>query len=126
MSNLFDSAIDRKRIEPTPKETLNLKPDERKAVSDIFMDFPTGFAGETLLVEVDYKSGGKEEFSKVMAALHRKRDAGVGGAGGGDDIDPRPADPDSLAAKGPKYPLAKEPNEGGFAIEANDHRFGAK
>src|SRR6266478_4925517 len=51
---LFDSAIDRKRIEPTPKGTLALMPDERKAISDIFLDFPKGFIGESMVIEVDY------------------------------------------------------------------------
>ena len=51
---LFDSAIDRKRIEPTAKGTLTLGPDERKAMSDIFLDFPKGFIGESMVVEVDY------------------------------------------------------------------------
>src|ERR1700733_11105005 len=40
LTALFDSAIDRKRIEPTPKGTLTLSPDERKAISDIYLDFP--------------------------------------------------------------------------------------
>jgi len=71
LTNLFDSAVDRKRIEPTAKKTLNLKPAERKAISDIFMDLPVGFLGDTLLVEVDYKSGGKETFSKTTSPLHR-------------------------------------------------------
>src|ERR1019366_2748995 len=57
LSDLFDSAIDRRRIEPTPKGTLNLGPDERKAISDVFLDFPKGFIGESMVVEVDYKAG---------------------------------------------------------------------
>src|SRR5262249_17768196 len=36
-----------------------------------FMDFPMGFVGENLLVEVDYKSGEKESFSKLTSALQR-------------------------------------------------------
>ena len=47
LMSLFDSAINRKRIEPTPKETLVLASGQRKAISDIFMDFPAGFIGET-------------------------------------------------------------------------------
>src|SRR5512134_1620535 len=37
---LFDSAIDRRRIEPTPKQTLEIAPDQRKAVTDIFLEWP--------------------------------------------------------------------------------------
>src|SRR4026208_68320 len=40
LMDLFDSAIDRKRIEPTTKETLNIGAGERKAISDVFLDFP--------------------------------------------------------------------------------------
>ena len=71
--NLFDSAIDRKRIEPTPKGTVTLDSGQRKAISDIFMDFPLGFMGENLLVEVDYKSDGKDVFYKVSAPLTRTK-----------------------------------------------------
>ena len=39
---LFDSAIERKRIEPTTRQTLDIDPGQRKAVSDIFLDFPKG------------------------------------------------------------------------------------
>jgi murein DD-endopeptidase MepM/ murein hydrolase activator NlpD len=67
----FDSSIDRKRIEPTPKQTSRIDTDQRKAISDIFMDFPNGFAGEELVVEVNYKSGGKDESRKTKAALSR-------------------------------------------------------
>jgi hypothetical protein len=74
---LFDSAMDRKRIEATTKGTLRLAPDERKAISDVFMDFPVGFIGENLLVEVDYKAGGKDTFKKASVQL-RRRDAFVG------------------------------------------------
>jgi len=71
LTTLFDSAIDRKRIEPTAKNTLVLKPAERKAISDIFMDLPAGFIGDTLLVHVDYKAGTKEELSKTTATVNR-------------------------------------------------------
>jgi murein DD-endopeptidase MepM/ murein hydrolase activator NlpD len=71
LMNLFDSAIDRKRIEPTPKETLVLASGQRKAISDIFMDVPLGFIGENLLLEVDYKSDGKDAFRKASTALKR-------------------------------------------------------
>jgi hypothetical protein len=68
---LFDSAIDRKRIEPTPKHTLTIGPTERKAISDIFMDLPAGFIGQTLLVEVDYKIDSKDSVSKTTTPLNR-------------------------------------------------------
>jgi murein DD-endopeptidase MepM/ murein hydrolase activator NlpD len=71
LTGLFDSAIDRRRIEPTDRQTLNLKAGERKAISDVFMDLPVGFAGENLLIEVDYKSGEKEAFSKSSTTLQR-------------------------------------------------------
>ena len=69
--DLFDSAIDRKRIEPTPKETLTIGPDERKAISDVFLEFPMGFIGENLLVQVEYKAGTKNGFHKVSTQLVR-------------------------------------------------------
>jgi murein DD-endopeptidase MepM/ murein hydrolase activator NlpD len=71
LMTLFDSAIDRKRIEPTAKTTLTLKPGERKAISDVFMDLPVGFIGQQLLVEVDYKAETKETVSKSTTALSR-------------------------------------------------------
>ena len=70
LTDLFDSAIDRKRIEPTTKRSLNVVPGERKSISDIFMDFPKGFIGEFLLVEIDYKAGGKENSKKVSVQLN--------------------------------------------------------
>jgi murein DD-endopeptidase MepM/ murein hydrolase activator NlpD len=69
---LFDSSMNRRRIETTPKGTLRIGPDERKAISDVFMDFPMGFIGENLLVEVDYKSGGKDTFKKTSVQLNRR------------------------------------------------------
>jgi murein DD-endopeptidase MepM/ murein hydrolase activator NlpD len=71
LMDLFDSAMDRRRIEPTAKRTLSISPDERKALSDIFMDFPQGFIGHNVVVEVDYRSGGKEVSSKISAPLRR-------------------------------------------------------
>jgi murein DD-endopeptidase MepM/ murein hydrolase activator NlpD len=71
LAALFDSAIDRKRIEPTPKGTLALQPDERKAISDIFLDFPKGFIGQSMIVEVDYKSDGKGGSQKISTPLKR-------------------------------------------------------
>src|SRR5262245_8706537 len=61
LMELFDSSIDRKRIEATKKETLVVGTGERKAISDVFLDFPKGFIGENLLVEVSYKSQGKSD-----------------------------------------------------------------
>jgi len=69
LTTLFDSAIERKRIEPTPKGTLSLGPDERKALSDVFLDFPKGFIGESMIVEVDYESGGKGGSQKITTPL---------------------------------------------------------
>src|SRR5438045_735231 len=62
LMDLFDSAVDRRRIEPTAKQTLTVGVGQRKAISDVFMDLPKGFIGENVVVEVDYKSGGKAEF----------------------------------------------------------------
>ncbi len=69
--DLFDSAMERRRIEATPRGTPAIGPDQRKAISDVFMDFPVGFIGENLLVEVDYKSGGKEGLKKSSVQLKR-------------------------------------------------------
>jgi murein DD-endopeptidase MepM/ murein hydrolase activator NlpD len=71
LMDLFDSSIDRRRIEPTPKQTLNIAMGERKAISDIFMDVPKGFMGENLIIEVSYKSDGKGESKKASAQLQR-------------------------------------------------------
>jgi hypothetical protein len=73
LTDLFDSAIDRKRIEPTPKGTLRLEADERKAISDVFLDFPKGFIGESIVVEVNYTggTGGKGGSQKISAQLKR-------------------------------------------------------
>jgi hypothetical protein len=77
LMDLFDSAIDRRRIEPTPKQTLTVAPGERKAISDVFMDFPKGFVGENLLIEASYKSGGKQSSKKSSVQL--RRNAGFSG-----------------------------------------------
>jgi len=71
LMDLFDSAIERKRIEPSTGRTLNIGAGERKAVSDVFMDLPKGFIGDNLVVEADYKSGGKELSKKSSIQLHR-------------------------------------------------------
>jgi len=71
LTDLFDSAIDRRRIEPTPKKTSALYPDQRKAISDIFFDCPAGMFGESVVVEVQYQIGGKVQSNKISAALKR-------------------------------------------------------
>lgn len=68
---LFDNAIDRRRIEPTTKESLRIEPGERKGISDIFLDFPKGFVGEGLLVEAQYNSGEKIDSRKLSTQLRR-------------------------------------------------------
>jgi murein DD-endopeptidase MepM/ murein hydrolase activator NlpD len=71
LTNLFDSAMDRRRIEPTPKKTSDIYPDQRKAISDIFFDCPVGMIGESVVVEVQYKAGDKIQSNKVSTALKR-------------------------------------------------------
>ena len=71
LTNLFDSAIDRRRIEPTPKKTSEIYPDQRKAISDIFFDCPVGMVGESVVVEVQYQSGEKVQSNKMSTALKR-------------------------------------------------------
>ena len=71
LMSLFDSAVDRRRIEPTAKQTLILNPDERKAISDIFLECPVGFMGESLLVEVDYRAAGTAGSQKANVPLRR-------------------------------------------------------
>jgi murein DD-endopeptidase MepM/ murein hydrolase activator NlpD len=71
LMDLFDTAMDRRRIEPTAKRTLSIRPTERKALSDIFMDFPQGFIGQNVVVEVDYRTGGNEVSAKISAPLRR-------------------------------------------------------
>jgi len=71
LTELFDSSIDRRRIEPTQKQTLNIAAGQRKSISDIFIDFPKGFIGENLQVEVDYKNGGTDNARRVSVPLNR-------------------------------------------------------
>jgi murein DD-endopeptidase MepM/ murein hydrolase activator NlpD len=71
LMELFDSSIDRKRIEATKKQTLIIGVGERKAISDVFLDFPKGFIGENLLVEVSYESQGKSDIRKKSIQLNR-------------------------------------------------------
>jgi len=71
LMNLFDSAIDRHRIEPTPKKTLEINPDQRKSISDVFFDCPAGFIGEVLIVEAQYRIGTRVQSSKSSTLLKR-------------------------------------------------------
>ena len=71
LMDLFDSSIDRRRIETTPKQTLKIDAGERKAISDIFMDLPKGFIGENLILELNYNSEGKTESKKTSVQLQR-------------------------------------------------------
>jgi len=71
LMNLFDSAIDRRRIEPTPKKTLDIYPDQRKAISDVFFDCPVGFIGETVVVEVEYQNGDRVQSNKISTSVKR-------------------------------------------------------
>jgi murein DD-endopeptidase MepM/ murein hydrolase activator NlpD len=71
LMNLFDSAIDRHRIEPTPKKTLDIYPDQRKSISDVFFDCPVGFIGESLIVEAQYRIGGSAQSTKIATLLNR-------------------------------------------------------
>jgi hypothetical protein len=77
LSDLFDSAIDRKRIEPTPKGSTTMGPDQRKAISDVFLDLPKGFIGDSMIIEISYKAGGKTASLKIPTPL--KRVAGFSG-----------------------------------------------
>ena len=71
LTNLFDSSIDRRRIEPTAKGTVVLQPRERKMIADIFMDCPIGFIGESLVVEAEAAGQGRTNVQKVSSALQR-------------------------------------------------------
>jgi murein DD-endopeptidase MepM/ murein hydrolase activator NlpD len=71
LMDLFDSSIDRRRIESTAKQTLRIDASQRKAISDIFLDFPKGFIGENLILELSYKSGGKSDSKKTSVQLQR-------------------------------------------------------
>ena len=71
LTDLFDSSIDRRRIETTTKATLKIEMGQRKAISDIFMDMPKGFIGENLIVEVSFRAGGKPDTKKTSIQLQR-------------------------------------------------------
>jgi hypothetical protein len=71
LMQLFDSAIERRRIEPTPRETLTIGPDQRKAVTDVLFDFPSGFMGDTLNIEVQYTIDGRTEIGRSRGSFTR-------------------------------------------------------
>jgi len=71
LTDLFDSSIDRRRIETTAKQTLIIEANERKAISDIFMDLPSGFIGDNMILELNYKSGGRSDSKKTSIQLRR-------------------------------------------------------
>jgi hypothetical protein len=71
LMNLFDSSIDRHRIEPTQKNTLEIHPGQRKSISDVFFDCPSGFIGEVLIVEAQYRIGTKVQSVKSSTLLKR-------------------------------------------------------
>lgn len=68
---LFDSSVDRRRIEPAVAKSLTLGPDERKAVTDIFLNAPEGFFGDTLNVELQYQSDGNTAIARSRSAMQR-------------------------------------------------------
>ena len=71
LMDLFDSSIDRRRIETTAKQTLRVETGQRKAISDVFLDLPRGFIGENLILEVSYKAGAKSDSKKTSIQLQR-------------------------------------------------------
>lgn len=71
--HLFDSAIERRRIEPTPSGTLLIGSDQRKALSDVVLDLPTGLMGKTLIVEVEFMANGESFLQKVSKTLSSEK-----------------------------------------------------
>jgi murein DD-endopeptidase MepM/ murein hydrolase activator NlpD len=71
LMDLFDSSVDRRRIESTAKQTLRIDGGQRKAISDIFIDMPRGFIGDNVVLELNYKSGGKSDTKKSSIQLRR-------------------------------------------------------
>ena len=67
LTALFDDAISRRRIETTPTGTLVLGPEERKALSDVFLEMPAMMMGETIIVESEFRAGDRVETHKVSA-----------------------------------------------------------
>ncbi len=69
LTALFDDSIDRRRIETTPRGTLTLAPDERKSLSDVFLDLPSGFMGQTLVVESEFMAGDTRSTTDVSVQV---------------------------------------------------------
>ena len=67
---LFDNAMERRRIEQTPSGTLVLEADQRKALSDVFLDLPAGLMGQTLIVESEFAAGETSGVEKISAPVH--------------------------------------------------------
>ncbi len=66
---LFDNAMERRRIERTPSGTLVLEADQRKSLSDVFLDLPAGLIGQTLIVESEFAAGETAEVEKISAPV---------------------------------------------------------
>ena len=71
LARTFDSAVERRRIEPTPRGTLTMGPDQRKAISDVFMSLPLEFVGESIVFEVEYRAGRENKVAKGSLPLRR-------------------------------------------------------
>ncbi|MCZ6673760.1 MAG: hypothetical protein O7C75_12580, partial [Verrucomicrobia bacterium] len=69
LMTLFDDSVQRRRIEATPSNTLVLGPDERKALSDVSFQLPSGLMGQSLIVESEFRSGGESASHKVSIPL---------------------------------------------------------
>ncbi len=66
---LFDNSVERRRIEVTPLGTLLLGPDERKGLSDVTFELPSGLMGQTLIVETEFRQGDSVRSNKVSMPL---------------------------------------------------------
>ena len=51
-------------MEPTSNKTLEIYPDQRKSISDVFFDCPVGFIGEVLICEAQYRVGTRVQSGK--------------------------------------------------------------
>jgi murein DD-endopeptidase MepM/ murein hydrolase activator NlpD len=69
LTALFDDSVRRRRIESTVANTLVLSPDQRKAVSDVFLTLPSELVGTTLVVESEYRRGETVSAQKVSVPL---------------------------------------------------------
>ena len=77
LTDLFGDSIERRRIEPTPGDTLLLGPDQRKAISDVFFEAPARMVGETLVVEGAFLRDGNVVVSSVTVPLTPRKDSVV-------------------------------------------------